>query len=63
MLVRTYLVFHKFDIIYLSEIYLNSSNSPTDETLEISEYNLVRSEHPLNSKRGGVCMYYKTTYP
>ena len=30
--------------------------------MEISGYNLVRSEHPLNSKRGGVCIYYKN-YP
>ena len=30
-----YLAFHKFDIICLSETYLNSSNLPDDETLEI----------------------------
>ena len=58
-LLRAYLAFHNFDIICISETYLNSSNSPDDETLEISGYNLVRSDHPLNSKRGGVCIYYK----
>ena len=58
-LLRAYLAFHNFDIICLSETYLNSSNSPDDETLEISGYNLVRSDHPLNSKRGGICIYYK----
>ena len=58
-----YLAFHKFDIIWLSEIYLNSSNSPEDETLEIFGYNLVRSDHPLNSKRGGVCIYYENYLP
>ena len=31
--------------------------------MEISGYNLVRSEHPLNSKRGGVCIYYKNYLP
>ena len=51
--------YHKFDIICLSETYFNSSNSPDDETLEISRYNLVRSDHPLNSKRRGVCIYNK----
>ena len=35
-LLRVYLAFHKFDIIWLSETYLNSSNSPGDEALEIS---------------------------
>ena len=55
---RAYLAFHKFDIISLSETYLNSSNSPVDETLEISGYNLEHFDHPLNSKRGGICIYY-----
>ena len=62
-LLRAYLAFHKFDIICLSETYLNSSNSYDDQTLEISGYNLVRSDHPLNSKRGEVCIYYKNYLP
>ena len=53
-LLRAYLAFHKFDMICLSETCLNSSNLPNVETLEISGYNLVRSDHPRNSKRGGV---------
>ena len=60
---KAYLAFHKFDNICLSEIYLNSSNSPDDETSEISGYNLVHSDHPLNSKRAGVCIYYKNYLP
>ena len=62
-LLRAYLVFHKCDIICLSEIYLNSGNSRDDKTLEVSGYNLVRHDHPLNSKRGGVCIYYKNYLP
>ena len=62
-LLRAYLVFHKFDIICLLETYLNSSNSPDDETLEISGHNLVHSDHPPNSKRGGVGIYYKNYLP
>ena len=50
-LLRAYLASYKFDIICLSETYLNSSNSPDDETLGISEYNLVRSDQSLNSER------------
>ena len=61
-LLREYLVFHKFGIICLSQTYLNSSNSSDDETLEISGYNLVHSDHPLNSKRGGV-FTTKIIYP
>ena len=48
-LLKAYLLFHKFDIICLSETHLNSSNLPDDETLEISGYNLVRSDRPFNS--------------
>ena len=55
--------YHKFYIICLSETYFNSSNSPDDETLEISRYNLVCSDHPLNSKRGGVCICNKNYLP
>ena len=58
-LLTAYLAFHNFDIICLSETYITSTNSPDDETLEISGYNLVRSDHPLNSKRIGFCIYYK----
>ena len=61
-LLKAYLAFHKLDIICLSETYINSSISPGDETLEISGYNLVRSDHPLNSKRRGVFIHCKN-YP
>ena len=52
-LIRAYLVFYKVDIICLSD----------DDTLKIPGYNLLRSEHPFNSKRGGVCIYYKNYLP
>ena len=38
---RACLAFHKLDIVCLSETYLNSRNSPDDETYKISGYNLV----------------------
>ena len=61
-LLRVYFVFDKFYILCLSEMYLNSSNSPDDDTLEISRYNLVRSDELLNIKRGKVCII-RATYP
>ena len=54
---------HKFDIICLSETYLNSETPSDDVNLEIAGYNLVREDHPSNSKRGGVCVYYKSSLP
>ena len=33
------------------------NTAPDDGNLDISAYNLVRSDHSSNSKRGGVCIY------
>ena len=54
---------HKFDIICLSEIYVNSEILSDDNNLEIPGYNLVREDHPSNGKHGGVCVYYKSSLP
>ena len=48
---------YKHGFICLSETYLDSSVS--DSFLKIDGYNLVRSDHPNDNKRGGVCIYYK----
>ena len=51
---------HKFHVICLSETYLNPETPSDDENLEIAGYNLVREDNSSNSKRGGVCVYYKS---
>ena len=35
--------------------------SSDDKDLEKPGYNLVREDHPSNTKRGGVCGYYKSS--
>ena len=62
-LLRAYIVVHKFDAIFLSETYLDSTVASDDENLELTGYNLVRSDHPANAKRGGVGLYYNTCLP
>ena len=62
-LLITYNLLHKFDIICLSETYLNTETPPKDANLEIPGYNMFRSDHPPNYKKGGVCVYYKATIP
>ena len=52
---------HKFDIICLSETYLDSSIN--NASLEISRHYLIRSDHISNKKRGGICIYYKNFLP
>ena len=62
-LLNSYNSLHKFDIICLSETYLDSNTPLNDDNLKISGYTLVRSDHPSNTKRGGVCLYYKNSLP
>ena len=47
-----------FNIMRLSETYLNFSTTSNDDDLEISGDNLIRSDHLSNHKRGGVCIHY-----
>ena len=51
------------DIICLLETYLDSTIQSDNDNLEIPGYNLFRSDHPSNNKRGGVCIYYKASLP
>ena len=61
--VKAYLAAPKFDIVCLFETYLNSSFPFDDDNLDISGYIMVRADHPANSKREGVCMYYENCLP
>ena len=59
-LLKAYIAVYKFDIICISETYLDTTITSDDGNLEILGYKLIRSDHPSNSKRGGVCIYYKS---
>ena len=41
-LLKAYLAVHKFDIVCLSETYLDSNTAPDIENLKISGYNLIK---------------------
>ena len=58
-LLEVYNTIHQYDILCISETYLDSSVSKDDTTLSLPGYNLARSDHPDYVKRGGVCLYYK----
>ena len=62
-LLKAYFSVRKFDIIGLSEIYLDSTVPLDDDNMVIFGYNLICSDHPSNTKRGGVCLYYKNYLP
>ena len=54
---------HEYDIICLPETFLDTSFNSIDDRINIERYNLLRADHPNNSKRGGVCMFSKEHLP
>ena len=62
-LLKAYITVHKFDIICLSETYLDSNIRPDVDHLEIEGYDIARADHPTNTKREGVCIYCKKGLP
>ena len=58
-LLEAFNTLHKFDLICLSETYLDSSISIEEKSLIIDGYKLLRADHPSDTKRGGVCIYHK----
>ena len=62
-LIQAYNSVVNFDLIALSETYLNNSISNEAISLEGFSNDVFRSDHPSNGKRGGVCLYYKENMP
>ena len=56
-------VTHDYDIICLTETFLDPSISNDDERINIKGYNFLRADHRSTKKRGGVCMYYNEHLP
>ena len=62
-LVKAYITIYNYDIICLSETYLDSSIPSDDNNLEIPGYGLIEADYPSNRKRRGVCVYYRNLLP
>ena len=52
---------YRHDFICLSKTHLDST--VPDSSLEIDGYGLVRADQPNDTKRSGVCIYYKDSLP
>ena len=50
-------------MLFTSLTYIDSSTTSEDDNLAILGYNLIRSDHPSNNKRGGICIYYNNVLP
>ena len=62
-LLKSFNALHNYDFICLSESFLSPSVSSTLDSLNTDDYNIVRSDHPSGSKKGGVCCYFKESLP
>ena len=56
-------VTNDYDIICLTETFLDSLIENDDDRISIPGYNLLRTDHPSNAKRGFVSSYYKDHLP
>ena len=57
--IAAYNTIHKYDVIWISETYLDSSVRTDDKDILINGYNLICADHPSNNKRGRVCINYQ----
>ena len=62
-LLKVYIAIHKFDIICISETYLDPSTPFDNNNLEISGYTVVCPDHPANKKEGVFLFYAEAFYP
>ena len=58
-LLKAYNVELKFDMICLSETFLDCSIPSNYERLNMKGHKLIRADNPSHSKKGGVGIYYK----
>ena len=63
--IEVYLSLYKFLYTFVHVLYtfLDSSISDDDPRIALNGYNLLRCDHPSNSKKGGVCIYFKDHLP
>ena len=62
-LLTAFVLVHNFDIICLSETYVNSETSTDDQNLEIPGYYLLCTGQHFNNKREAICLFNRTTPP
>ena len=61
LLIKAISSVHKFDITALSKTYQNDTIPNIEIEIEGYSSNIFCSDHPTNTKRGGVCLNYKNT--
>ena len=62
-LMKAFINTHDFDIICLSETYLDSTIPRNVKNINHKSYSLSKVDHPSNSKCDDVCLYHKEYLP
>ena len=63
-LLQGFISSNKVDILCLSKAFLNSDISCDDSNLQLPGFDFIRApDHPSNTKRGRVCIYYRNFLP
>lgn len=52
-----YIVIHKYDVMYISKTYLDSTVQDNDPS--INWHNLIRADDPNDVKEDGICPYFR----
>ena len=60
LLLQAYITQHNYDIICPLETFLNSFIETNDDRILIDGYNLIRADHPSESKRGEIVFIIKS---
>ena len=61
-LLRAYVAIKKFDVVCLSETYLDSSYLSDNDNFYLPAYNLVRADHASNAKKVVFVSILKTLF-
>ena len=61
-LLRAYVAIKKFDVVCLSETYLDSSYLSDNDNFYLPGYNLVRTDHASNAKKVVFASILKTLF-
>ena len=48
--------------VYQKHLYLDSTIPNNNEKSKLLGFTFIRSDHPSNAKRSGVCIYHKSSF-
>ena len=62
-LIEAYNAVYHYDVIGISETFLNSKINDSDICIQGFSHDVFRKDHPNDTSRGGVCLYYRENLP